>query len=52
MVNFTPRPPFPRGKNPRYPLHRRLGGSRGGLEAVEKREKFATAASASAKTTR
>jgi hypothetical protein len=26
MVNFTPRPLYPRGKSPRYPLDRRLGG--------------------------
>jgi len=26
MVSFTPRPPYPRGNRPRYPLGRRLGG--------------------------
>jgi hypothetical protein len=26
VVNFTPRPLYPRGKSPRYPLDRRLGG--------------------------
>jgi hypothetical protein len=26
MVSFTPRPLYPRGKSPRYPLYRRLGG--------------------------
>jgi hypothetical protein len=26
VVNFTPRPLYPRGKSPRYPLERRLGG--------------------------
>jgi hypothetical protein len=26
MVSFTPRPLYPRGKSPRYPLDRRLGG--------------------------
>jgi hypothetical protein len=27
VVNFTPRPLYPRGKSPRYPLDRRLGGT-------------------------
>jgi hypothetical protein len=27
VVSFTPRPLYPRGKSPRYPLDRRLGGS-------------------------
>jgi hypothetical protein len=27
VVNFTPCPLYPRGKSPRYPLDRRLGGS-------------------------
>jgi hypothetical protein len=26
VVSFTPRPIYPRGKSPRYPLDRRLGG--------------------------
>jgi hypothetical protein len=26
VVSFTPRPFYPRGKSPRYPLDRRLGG--------------------------
>jgi hypothetical protein len=26
VINFTPRPLYPRGKSPRYPLNRRLGG--------------------------
>jgi hypothetical protein len=26
VVNFTPRPLYPRGKSPRYPMDRRLGG--------------------------
>jgi len=26
VVSFTPRPIFPQGKIPRYPLDRRLGG--------------------------
>jgi hypothetical protein len=26
VLNFTPRPLYPRGKSPRYPLDRRLGG--------------------------
>jgi hypothetical protein len=25
-VSFTPRPPYPQGKSPPYPLDRRLGG--------------------------
>jgi hypothetical protein len=25
-ASFTPRPLYPGGKNPRYPLYRRLGG--------------------------
>jgi hypothetical protein len=35
---FTPRPLYPRGKNPRYPLDRRLGGpqSRSGRFGEEK----------------
>jgi hypothetical protein len=38
MVSFTPRPLFPRRKNPRYPLDTRLGGpqSRSGRCGVEK----------------
>jgi hypothetical protein len=26
VVSFTPLPPYPKGKSPRYPLERRLGG--------------------------
>jgi hypothetical protein len=26
VFSFTPRPLYPRGKSPRYPLHRGLGG--------------------------
>jgi hypothetical protein len=26
VVSFTPRPLYPRGKNPLHPLHRRLSG--------------------------
>jgi hypothetical protein len=26
LVSFTPRPLYPRGRSPRYPLYRRLGG--------------------------
>jgi hypothetical protein len=29
VVSFTPRPLYPRGENPRYPLDRRLGGPQG-----------------------
>jgi hypothetical protein len=38
VVNFTPRPLDPRGKSPRYPLDRRLGGpqSRSGRFGEEK----------------
>jgi hypothetical protein len=38
VVNFTPRPLHPRGKSPRYPLNRRLGGpqSRSGRFGEEK----------------
>jgi hypothetical protein len=38
VVNFTPRPHYPRGKSPRYPLDRRLGGpqSRSGRFGEEK----------------
>jgi hypothetical protein len=36
-VNFRPRPLYPRGKSPWYPLHKRLGGSKnltpGGIES-------------------
>jgi hypothetical protein len=38
VVSFTPLPPYPRGKNPRYPLDRRLGGpqNRSGRRGEEK----------------
>jgi hypothetical protein len=38
VVNFTPRPLYLQGKNPWYPLDRRLGGpqSRSGCSAEEK----------------
>jgi hypothetical protein len=38
VVNFTPRPLYPREKSPRYPLDRRLGGpqSRSGRPGEEK----------------
>jgi hypothetical protein len=38
MVSFTPRPLYPQGKGPRYPLDRRLGGpqSRSGHGDEEK----------------
>jgi hypothetical protein len=41
MVSFTPRPLYPRGKSPRYPLDRRLGGPQSRSGDVEKR-KFLT----------
>jgi hypothetical protein len=34
---FTPRPLYTRIMSPRYPLDRRLGGTRAGLEVVEER---------------
>jgi hypothetical protein len=40
MASFTPRPLYPQGKAPRYPLDRRLS-LRDGLDAEEKR-KFLT----------
>jgi hypothetical protein len=38
VVNFTPRPLYPQGENPWYPLDRRLGGpqSRSGSDGKEK----------------
>jgi hypothetical protein len=43
VVSFTPRPLYPRGKSPRYPSDRRLGGpqSRSGRYGEDKN--FATA---------
>jgi hypothetical protein len=38
VVSFTPRPLYPQGKSPRYPLLRRLDGPRAGLNDVEKRK--------------
>ena len=35
VVDATPRPLYPPGKTP-YPLYRRLGGPRGGLDGCEK----------------
>jgi hypothetical protein len=35
VVGFTPRPLYPQGKSPRYPLDRRLGGTRAVLGAVD-----------------
>jgi len=39
VVSFTPWPPYRRGKSPRYPFDRRLGGpqSRSGLGGKEKK---------------
>jgi hypothetical protein len=37
-VNFTPRPLYPQGKSPWYPLDRRLVGPRTVLDAVMKRK--------------
>jgi hypothetical protein len=39
-VSFTPRPLYLRGKNPRYPLDRRLGGPRTCLDDVEKKNSY------------
>jgi hypothetical protein len=36
IVGFTPRPLYPQGKSPRYPLDRRLWGPRSDLDDVEK----------------
>jgi hypothetical protein len=41
MVSFTPKPLYARGKSSRYPLDRRLGGPRTGLDVVERRKIFA-----------
>jgi len=40
VVSFTPRPLYPQGKSPWYPLDRRLDGpqSRAVLDAVVKRK--------------
>jgi hypothetical protein len=38
VVSVTLLPLYLRGKRPRYPLDRRLGGPRGGLDDVEKRK--------------
>jgi hypothetical protein len=27
VVSFTPRPLYPKGKSPRYPIYRKLGGT-------------------------
>jgi hypothetical protein len=36
VVGFTPRPLYPRGKSPQYPLDRMLCGPQAGLDDVEK----------------
>jgi hypothetical protein len=41
VVSFTPRPLYPRGTSPRYPLDRRLGDLTAGMDNVERR-KFLT----------
>jgi hypothetical protein len=38
VVSFTARLLYPRGKSPRYPFDRRLGGPRDGLDDMEKRK--------------
>jgi hypothetical protein len=43
VVSFTPLPLYPRVKNPRYPLLRRLGGPRADLEAVGVEKNFTPA---------
>jgi hypothetical protein len=37
VVSFTSRPLYPRGKSPQYPLDRRLGRPRAGLDDIKKR---------------
>jgi hypothetical protein len=37
VVSFTPQQLSPRGSSPWVPLNRRLGGLRGGMDAVERR---------------
>jgi hypothetical protein len=37
VVSFTPRPLYPQKKSPRYPMYRRLGGPRAGLDDAERR---------------
>jgi hypothetical protein len=37
VVTFTTRPLYLRGKSPRYPMERRLGGLRAGLDDVKKK---------------
>jgi hypothetical protein len=41
VVSFTPWSLYPRGKRPRYPLGRKLGGPRASLDNLERR-KFLT----------
>jgi hypothetical protein len=38
VVSFTPRPLYPQGKSPLYPLDRMLGGPRAVLDAVSERK--------------
>jgi hypothetical protein len=38
VVSFTPQPLYPRGKSPRYPLDRRLGGPQSRSGHVQKRK--------------
>jgi hypothetical protein len=39
VVSFTPRPFYPQGKSPQYPVHRKLGGGpRVGLDTAVKRK--------------
>jgi hypothetical protein len=38
VVNFTPRPLYPQGKSPRYPLNRRLGGPQEPVWTIWRRE--------------
>jgi hypothetical protein len=40
VVSFMTQPLYPRGKNPRYPLDRRLGGPENRLDTVVKRKIF------------
>jgi hypothetical protein len=38
VVNFTPRPLYPQGKSPRYPLDRRLGGPQSAVWKMWRKE--------------
>jgi hypothetical protein len=44
MVSFTPRPLYPQGKSPWYPLYRRLGGPQSRTRRGDEEKKFPTPA--------